>query len=67
VPPFIDDPSDFSKMFASPPVWLPGLTLPLICVSRPTVYSSFHQRMRSTSFSPTSRVRARRVSVCSTP
>jgi len=23
-PPFIDEPSDFSNMFASPPCWLPG-------------------------------------------
>ena len=37
VPPFIDEPSDFSKMLARPPCWLPGLTTPLIWVSRPTV------------------------------
>ena len=35
VPPFIEEPSDFSMMFASPPAWLPGETRPLICVSRP--------------------------------
>jgi hypothetical protein len=67
VPPFIEEPSDFSKMLARPPTWLPGLTAPLICTSRPGEYSSFHQRMRSISFSPTARLTARRVSVCSTP
>ncbi len=29
VPPFIAEPSDFSKMFARPPAWLPGPTTPL--------------------------------------
>ncbi|MNW22372.1 hypothetical protein D3C71_2238060 [compost metagenome] len=63
----MDEPNDFSKMLARPPIWFPGLTLPLICTSRPGEYVSFHQRMRSTSFSPTSRLRARAVKVCSTP
>ena len=42
MPPFIAEPSDFSKMLARPPAWLPGPTTPLNWPLWPRVYSS-HQ------------------------
>ena len=66
VPPFIALPSDFSKMLARPPAWLPWPTTPLNWAFWPAVYFS-HQARRSSSFWPTSGVMARRVSMNSTP
>jgi len=53
-------------MVVSPPALLPGDGLLFISPRLRAVYSS-HQRMRSTSFSPTARLTARRVSKCSAP
>ena len=49
VPPFIAEPSDFSKMLASPPAWLPGPTTPLIWPLCPRVYSFHHASDRAAS------------------
>src|SRR3954462_1707591 len=59
-------PSDFSRMVVSPPALLPGLGLAFISAPSRAVYSS-HQRISATSFSPTSRLTARRVRRCSAP
>src|SRR3954471_5553092 len=53
-------------MVVSPPSLLPGEGLLLISAPKMPVYHS-HHLMRSTSFSPTARLRARRVSRCSAP
>src|SRR5271166_6978515 len=66
VPPFAAAPSDFSKIVVSPPALLPGEGLLFIAPRLRAVYSS-HQRMRSTSFSPTAGLTARRVNRCSAP
>ena len=54
-------PSDFSRMVVSPPALLPGDGLLLISAPKRPAYHS-HHLIRSTSFSPTSREVARRVS-----
>src|SRR4051794_22088575 len=66
LPAFAIAPSDFSRMVVSPPALLPGDGLALISSPCLWVYSS-HHRIRSTSFSPTSRLTARRVKRCSAP
>src|SRR5438445_13727681 len=53
-------------MVVSPPSLLPGDGLLLISAPKMPVYHS-HHLMRSTSFSPTSRLTARRVRRCSAP
>jgi hypothetical protein len=59
-------PRDFSRMVVNPPALLPGDGLALISAPSFRVYSS-HHFMSSTSFSPTSRLTARRVKRCSAP
>ena len=66
MPPFATAPSDFSRIVVSPPALLPGDGLLFISPCSRAVYAS-HHLMRATSFSPTSRDTARRVSRCSAP
>jgi hypothetical protein len=66
VPPFATAPRDFSRIVVRPPALLPGDGLLFISPWLRAVYSS-HQRMRSTIFSPTARLCARRVRRCSAP
>src|SRR4029077_5221510 len=66
VPPLATAPSDFSRIVVSPPALFPGDGLLFISPWLRAVYSS-HQWMRSTIFSPTALLRARRVSRCSAP
>jgi hypothetical protein len=65
VPPFIAEPSDFSKMLAMPPAWLPATTTPFIWPLWPLEHS-FHHSSRSSSLRPTCSETARRVSMFST-
>src|SRR4029079_8201700 len=53
-------------MVVSPPSLLPGEGMLLISAPETPVYHS-HHLIRSTSFSPTARLTARRVSRCSAP
>jgi len=66
LPAFAIAPKDFSRIVVRPPALLPGLGLAFISAPSRWVYSS-HQRIRPTSFSPTSRLTARRVNKCSAP
>src|SRR3954467_9974989 len=65
-PAFAIAPRDFSRIVVNPPALLPGDGLALISAPSFFVYSS-HHFMRATSFSPTSRLTARRVNRCSAP
>src|SRR6201747_2990188 len=59
-------PNDFSRIVVRPPALLPGLGLAFISAPSRSVYAS-HQRITPTSFSPPSRLTARRVNRCSAP
>lgn len=59
VPAFVTPPRDFSKIVVNPPALLPADGLLFISAPLRAQYFS-HQRIRLTSFSPTSREAARR-------